>query len=215
MLWRGRKIAGLLLISAAGDFGGYTMRRIFRRFAIIASAFLAFTFATSGATWAATVNYSGGKVTGITALLVGTDYFDIAFIGTGGDSYNAAYGASATEAYANGLAIVFAIVARLNAENPIPNISGSLDPNQSAFQVPNFVSATEMDFDYGVGGGAAYVALPGFGPYARTDTWDPQAVWTLVTATTPLPATLPLFASGLGAMGLLGWRRKRKAQAAA
>jgi len=28
---------------------------------------------------------------------------------------------------------------------------------------------------------------------------------------TPLPATLPLFATGLGALGLLGWRRKRKA----
>jgi hypothetical protein len=31
----------------------------------------------------------------------------------------------------------------------------------------------------------------------------------------PLPATLPLFASGLGALGLLGWRRKRTARAAA
>ncbi len=30
-------------------------------------------------------------------------------------------------------------------------------------------------------------------------------------APTPLPAALPLFASGLGVMGLLGWRRKRKA----
>ena len=29
-------------------------------------------------------------------------------------------------------------------------------------------------------------------------------------AETPLPGTLPLFASGLGALGLLGWRRKRK-----
>ena len=29
---------------------------------------------------------------------------------------------------------------------------------------------------------------------------------------TPLPAALPLFATGLGVMGLLGWRRKRKAQ---
>ena len=28
---------------------------------------------------------------------------------------------------------------------------------------------------------------------------------------TPLPTTIPLFASGLGALGILGWRRKRKA----
>ena len=27
-----------------------------------------------------------------------------------------------------------------------------------------------------------------------------------------LPTALPLFATGLGALGLLGWRRKRKAQ---
>jgi hypothetical protein len=32
---------------------------------------------------------------------------------------------------------------------------------------------------------------------------------------TPLPAALPLFATGLGAMGLLGWRRKKKTAAAA
>ena len=32
----------------------------------------------------------------------------------------------------------------------------------------------------------------------------------LVAEQTPLPAALPLFASGLGALGLLGWRRKRK-----
>jgi hypothetical protein len=35
------------------------------------------------------------------------------------------------------------------------------------------------------------------------------------TATTPLPAALPLFATGLGALGLLALRRKRKALAAA
>lgn len=32
---------------------------------------------------------------------------------------------------------------------------------------------------------------------------------------TPIPAALPLFASGLSGLGLLGWRRKRKTQAAA
>jgi hypothetical protein len=35
-----------------------------------------------------------------------------------------------------------------------------------------------------------------------------------VTAT-PLPAALPLFATGLGALGLLGWRKKRKSLAVA
>ncbi|MGA8588836.1 MAG: hypothetical protein WB803_06060 [Pseudolabrys sp.] len=32
-----------------------------------------------------------------------------------------------------------------------------------------------------------------------------------VAADTPLPAALPLFATGLAALGLMGWRRKRKA----
>jgi|ERR1035437_5356988 hypothetical protein len=35
------------------------------------------------------------------------------------------------------------------------------------------------------------------------------------TSATPLPAALPLFATGLGALGLLGWRRKKKAAALA
>ena len=33
-----------------------------------------------------------------------------------------------------------------------------------------------------------------------------------VPGATPLPSALPLFASGLGALGLVGWRRKRKAR---
>jgi hypothetical protein len=35
------------------------------------------------------------------------------------------------------------------------------------------------------------------------------AVLDMEVTATPLPAALPLFASGLGALGLLGWRRKR------
>ena len=37
--------------------------------------------------------------------------------------------------------------------------------------------------------------------------------WTYGPRPAPLPAALPLFATGLGALGLLGWRRKRKAAA--
>jgi hypothetical protein len=40
-----------------------------------------------------------------------------------------------------------------------------------------------------------------------------QILGTALAAETPLPAALPLFATGLGALGLLGWRRKRKAAA--
>jgi hypothetical protein len=36
-----------------------------------------------------------------------------------------------------------------------------------------------------------------------------------IPTATPLPAALPLFAIGLSALGLLGWRRKRKAAIAA
>jgi hypothetical protein len=40
---------------------------------------------------------------------------------------------------------------------------------------------------------------------------DLDFVFTNVTAAeTPVPAALPLFASGLGALGLLGWRRKQR-----
>jgi hypothetical protein len=46
---------------------------------------------------------------------------------------------------------------------------------------------------------------------------DPNAglTFTLVPEVVPLPAALPLFAGGLGALGLLGWRRKKKAAALA
>jgi hypothetical protein len=41
-----------------------------------------------------------------------------------------------------------------------------------------------------------------------------SVAFTPPVSSVPLPATLPLFASGLGALGLLGWRRKKKAIAA-
>jgi hypothetical protein len=41
-----------------------------------------------------------------------------------------------------------------------------------------------------------------------------DGTWSLAPTTTPLPSALPLLATGLGALGLLGWRRKRKNTAA-
>ena len=44
---------------------------------------------------------------------------------------------------------------------------------------------------------------------------NPNLVFTPVVPQVPLPAALPLFATGLGALGLFGWRRKKKAAALA
>ena len=44
--------------------------------------------------------------------------------------------------------------------------------------------------------------------------FEADGLFGAIQVVTPIPATLPLFASGLGALGLLGWRRKRKAIAA-
>ena len=60
------------------------------------------------------------------------------------------------------------------------------------------------------------------GPDQAGNTWysdfrDASEIIALSTGeltATPLLATLPLFATGLGALGLFGWRRKRKNGAA-
>ena len=72
----------------------------------------------------------------------------------------------------------------------------------------NFIAPTGVDsrlfllfipFVSGVG-----TAYPGFDAISLADA---NAV--------PVPAALPLFVTGLGALGLFGWRRKRKAALAA
>jgi hypothetical protein len=40
--------------------------------------------------------------------------------------------------------------------------------------------------------------------------WNPGDPGTLQVTATPIPAALPLFATGLGLVGLLEWRRKRR-----
>jgi hypothetical protein len=54
------------------------------------------------------------------------------------------------------------------------------------------------------------------GALVSTTSATRNALTTSGTVTqTPIPATLPLFATGIGGLGLLGWRRRRKARAAA
>jgi hypothetical protein len=80
-------------------------------------------------------------------------------------------------------------------------------------------SATLTDFT-GTGSTSVELALfvnsTGAGTFATNGTGLLDTItYTFTPTATPLPAALPLFATGLGAMGLFGWRRKRKAQAVA
>jgi hypothetical protein len=63
---------------------------------------------------------------------------------------------------------------------------------------------------------SATFASLGVTPGTYVWTWGTGAdqSFTLEIGTAPLPAALPLFAGGLGALGLFGWRNKRKALAA-
>jgi hypothetical protein len=61
-------------------------------------------------------------------------------------------------------------------------------------------------------GGISFLGGPGDNDPPCFNCYGPDVVATINTASTatPLPAALPLFASGFGAIGLLAWRRKRK-----
>ena len=71
---------------------------------------------------------------------------------------------------------------------------GTTDVLVIATNATNFDSNGTVALSFSLGGGGG-------------DPFEPVA--------TPLPAALPLFVTGLGGLGLLGWRRKRKAQAVA
>jgi len=92
------------------------------------------------------------------------------------------------------------------------------------------ISVTGIDVDgtvFGIlpqlnaAGGASFFGLWDTSPFFAIaissasfgDAWGIDNV-SFEIAQTPIPAALPLFATGLGALGLLGWRRKRKALAA-
>jgi hypothetical protein len=79
----------------------------------------------------------------------------------------------------------------------------SLDSNGAAADVgPLVLGATDHTATENADGTFIYVAF-------ATNTYYGTSA---ATPSTPLPAALPLFATGLGALGLLGWRRKRKSR---
>jgi hypothetical protein len=78
---------------------------------------------------------------------------------------------------------------------------GNVSTGSTSFDTSTFV------FD-GITSATAFSSVTFFSTSSSSGSYNiPEIEY--VTAT-PLPAALPLFASGLGALGLFGWRRKRK-----
>ena len=101
----------------------------------------------------------------------------------------------------------------LTASSTILSFSFSAD-NGSLVKFYTATQALEL-YDAGVYGGVrgGYLVCGAFG---CANSYSVIASSDIVgtVAATPLPAALPLFATGLAVTGLLGWRKKRKAAAA-
>jgi hypothetical protein len=103
----------------------------------------------------------------------------------------------------------------LNSNNAFPNEIALSWSGTNILDLVNFTTSGWQQYSFTETASASSTTLlfglrqdPGFSGL------DDISVSTGVSAV-PLPAALPLFATGLGALGLLGWRRKRKAAALA
>jgi PEP-CTERM motif len=94
------------------------------------------------------------------------------------------------------------------------NDSSSFNGGNEVFSKMQYLNSPELYFSPGmVILNSLWNVAPG--PYSITQFYGFQAVPPPLSSVppvppVPLPATLPLFATGLGVLGLLGWRRKRK-----
>ncbi len=159
---------------------------------------------------AATLVGTPSDATGINDLVVGTTTYDVTFVQ---GSYNSVY-ATTPPTFLGDFADA---QTASNGIDAFLNLSGvtALNTFTLEFAVPFAISPSSNTFVYNkLGppwtdlGSANAISSIADGSLA-------QAVFTVDLTATPLPAAFPLFASGLGALGLLGWRRKRKATALA
>ena len=87
----------------------------------------------------------------------------------------------------------------------------SIEANVGVDSLVFFITMASFQLPGGVNG----VFETGTCPFGFASPCGTLVVTSFSVEETPVPAALPLFATGLGGLGLLGWRRKKKAVALA
>ena len=166
---------------------------------------------------AATLVGTTSNATGIDGLIVDGTTYNVTF--TRGP-YNTAYSSSTPTFLGNssGATDAAAALAAALISLGVSDLTGLSSSNNQAF-IPDANSGglnagTQVDCT-SCSGSNWYTDTYGSLPDALNLTFFDFVSFTATTTpgTTPLPATLPLFGTGLGALGLLARRRKRKATA--
>jgi hypothetical protein len=107
----------------------------------------------------------------------------------------------------------YTISFNLNVDDPTTNQGFVVDFGTS--QLLNLLNTgTSKLYTFDVDASGSSTALDFMGYNVPSNTFLSEVSVTPDEVATPVPAALPLFATGLGALGLLGWRRKRKVGAA-
>ena len=130
------------------------------------------------------------------------------FFGTSPGNYNS-LSQTITTTPGNSYTISF----NLNVDDPTTNQGFVVDFGTS--QLLNLLNTgTSKLYTFDVDASGSSTALDFMGYNVPSNTFLSEVSVTPDEVATPVPAALPLFATGLGALGLLGWRRKRKVGAA-
>ena len=104
----------------------------------------------------------------------------------------------------------YTISFNLNVDDPTTNQGFVVDFGTS--QLLNLLNTgTSKLYTFDVDASGSSTALDFMGYNVPSNTFLSEVSVTPDEVATPIPAALPLFATGIGVMGLLGWRRKRRA----
>ncbi len=153
----------------------------------------------SGAMFTGTVTFADdySSVLDVNGILTGYQYGTFGYQGSGSDTINWIW--SNGDNYSSGAGNYSTYL----MDGPGSGYTSASYSNWIEFAY-NYSSAPILTFTAGASG-------DGYDNFI--DYVDPMVSGNI--GATPLPAALPLFASGLGGLGFLGWRRKRKAAARA